>query len=225
MKSSGRNEPRSRDHEIPLPSASHIAYEVRRLSRASLPSDAAELARYLIGKTVVRKIGRSRMSGRIVETEAYPPGDRSGHAYRGRTARNQSLFLGRGFAYVYFIYGTSFMLNVSAEDPGIGAGVLLRAIEPLEGINVMKRLRNTDKLLDLARGPGRLATALQIDERLDGVDLCASGRLWLGTAVRETARIGTTVRIGITREVHRPLRFFEVGSPFVSGPRHKLRSR
>jgi DNA-3-methyladenine glycosylase len=183
-----------------------------------LPSDTAELAQYLIGKTIVRKIGRSRISGRIVETEAYPPGDSSGHAYRGRTPRNQSLFLHRGFAYVYFIYGTSYCLNVSSVEPGIGAGVLLRAIEPLEGINLMKRFRKTDKLRDLARGPGRLAAALQIDRRLDGVDLCAYGPLWLGTALRESAQVGVTVRIGITREVHRPLRFFEVGSQFVSGP-------
>jgi len=207
-----------------LQTAIHLAHEVQRLSRASLPRDTAELARYLIGKTLVRKVGRNTMSGRIVETEAYPPGDASGHAYRGRTARNQSLFLHRGLAYVYFIYGTSYMLNVTSEAPGIGAGVLLRAIEPLEGINLMKRLRKTDKLRDLARGPGRLAAALQIDRRLDGIDLCASGPLWLGTAVRETPHIGATLRIGITREVHRPLRFFEVGSPFVSGPLHQLRS-
>jgi len=116
------------------------------------------------------------------------------------------------------------MLNVSAEEPGVGAGVLLRAIEPLEGINQMERLRKTHKLRDLARGPGRLATALQIDRRLDGVDLCAEGPLWLGAAVRETARIRTTVRIGITREMRRPLRFFEGGNPFVSGPVNKIRS-
>ena len=199
-----------------MQNASPVAHEVQRLSRASLPSDTAELARYLIGKTIVRKIGRNRLSGRIVETEAYPPGDRSGHAYRGRTPRNQTLFLERGFAYVYFIYGTSYMLNVSSEEHGVGAGVLLRAIEPLEGINLMKRLRKTDKLRDLARGPGRLAAALQIDKRLDGVDLCADGPLWLGTAVREAARVCTTLRVGITHEVHRPLRFFEAGSPFVS---------
>ena len=125
---------------------------------------------------------------------------------------------------MYFIYGTSYMLNVTAEEPEVGAGVLLRAIEPLEGIDLMKRIRKTDKLRDLARGPGRLASALQIDKRLDGVDLCASGPLWLGTAVRKTAHIGTTVRIGITHEVDRPLRFFEVGSPFVSGPVNLIRS-
>lgn len=119
---------------------------------------------------------------------------------------------------MYFVYGTSYMLNVTAEEPGVGAGVLLRAIEPLEGISLMKRLRKTDKVTDLARGPGRLAAALEIDQRLDGVDLCAKGPLWLGTTVRETAHIGKTVRIGITREVSRLLRFFEAGSPFVSGP-------
>jgi DNA-3-methyladenine glycosylase len=205
--------------------ASPLAQKVQRLSRVSLPSDTAELARYLIGKTIVRKIGRSRLSGRIVETEAYPPGDRSGHAYRGRTPTTQTLFLERGFAYVYFIYGTSYMLNVSSEERGVGAGVLLRAIEPLEGINLMKQLRKTDRLTDLARGPGRLAAALQIDKRLDGVDLCADGPLWLGTAVRVTGHVRTTVRIGITREVRRRLRFFEVGSPFVSRPLRGKRSR
>jgi DNA-3-methyladenine glycosylase len=210
---------------LQLRTASHLAHEVRRLSRASLPSDTAKLAQYLIGKTIVRKIGRSKISGRIVETEAYPPGDRSGHAYVGRTPRNEFLFLGRGFAYVYFIYGTSYMLNVTAEEPGIGAGVLLRAIGPVEGINVMERLRKTDKLRDLARGPGRLAAALDIDERLNGVDLCADGPLWVGTALRGTGHISTAVRIGITREVDRPLRFFEAGSPFVSGPVNELRSR
>jgi DNA-3-methyladenine glycosylase len=200
-----------------------VTHDVRRLSRASLPVDTAELARYLIGKTIVRKVGRSRIAGRIVETEAYPPGDSSGHGYRGPTPRNQSLFLGRGLAYVYFIYGTSYMLNVTAEAPGVGAGVLLRALEPLEGINFMEQSRKTDRVIDLARGPGRLAAALQIDRRLDGVDLCAEGPLWLGTGVRRTARVETSVRIGITREVDRLLRFFEAGNPFVSGPRAHLK--
>ena len=199
--------------------ARHLAYDVRRLSRATLPAGTAELARYLIGKTIVRNVGRNSMSGRIVETEAYPPGDSSGHAYRGQTARNRSLFLGAGFAYVYFIYGTSFMLNMTAEQPGVGAGVLLRALEPLEGIELMQRNRKTDKLIDLARGPGRLAAALQVDECLDGLDLCTEGPLWLGTPVQKSARIGKSVRIGITREVGRLLRFFEVGNPVVSGPK------
>ena len=198
---------------------SHVEHDVRPLSRARLPVDTTELARFLIGKTIVRKVGRSRISGRIVETEAYPPGDSSGHGFRGETARNHSLFLGSGFAYVYFIYGVSYMLNVSAEKPGVGAGVLFRALEPLEGIRLMEQHRKTDELMDLARGPGRLAVALQIDRGLDGIDLCVDGPLWLGTAVRKTGHIGTSVRIGITREAGRLLRFFEVGNPFVSGPK------
>lgn len=202
--------------------ASHPIYDVRRLSRASLPKNTAELASFLIGKTIVRQIGRKRISGRIVETEAYPPGDQSGHGYRGRTASNASLFLGRGHAYVYFIYGTSYMLNVSSEEPGVGAGVLLRAIEPLEGIDLMKRFRKSEKLRNLARGPGRLAAALEIDKRMDGVDLCAEGPLWLGSAVRKAGQIRTAVRIGITREVKRSLRFLELGNRFVSGPAREI---
>jgi DNA-3-methyladenine glycosylase len=219
MRSSSRSLTRQKHSGGELHTAAHAAHDFRRLSRTSLPVDTAELARYLIGKTIVRKMGRNRISGRIVETEAYPPGDSSGHAYRGQTARNHSLFLGRGFAYVYFIYGTSYMLNVTAEEPGIGSGVLLRALEPLEGIEQMERYRKTNKLMDLARGPGRLATALQIDQRLDGVDLCADGPLWLGTSVGNTALVGASVRIGISREVGRLLRFFEIGNPFISGPR------
>jgi DNA-3-methyladenine glycosylase len=190
---------------------------MRRLRRSELPADTIALARYLIGKTLVRETSRGRISGRIVETEAYPPGDASGHAFRGETPGNHSLFLARGRAYVFFTYGSSFMMNVSSECPGVGAGVLLRALEPLEGIALMQRHRGTTELLDLARGPGRLAAALQIDKRLDGVDLCAPGRLWLGTAVRPSGRIGTSVRIGITREVHRKRRFYERGNPYVSG--------
>lgn len=201
-----------------MQSASQLSRGVRRLPRASLPTRTAELARYLIGKTVVREAERGRISGRIVETEAYPPGDSSGRAYRGQTASNRSLFLGTGFAHVYFIYGTSYMLNVTSEEPGVGAGVLLRALEPLEGIELMERFRGTDKLRDLARGPGRLAAALDVGPSLDGVDLCADGPLWLGSAIRKVAQINTSVRIGITRGVDRPLRFFEAGSRFVSGP-------
>jgi DNA-3-methyladenine glycosylase len=201
----------------------NVRQDIRRLSRADLPVDTAALARYLIGKTIVRTVGKSRLSGRIVETEAYPPGDSSGHAYRGQTASNKSLFLGRGFAYVYFTYGMHFMLNVTAEEPGVGAGVLVRALEPLEGIRLMERRRKTDKLIDLARGPGRLAVALQIDKRLDGVDLCADGPIWLGTGVGAPAAIGISERIGITREVGRMLRFFEFGNPFVSGSRAHLK--
>src|SRR5688572_27653524 len=125
------------------------------------------------------------MSGRIVETEAYVVGDASGHAFRGKTARNASLFLERGHAYVYFIYGCWFSLNVSAGRSGTGTGVLLRALEPLEGVALMARHRAGARPQDLARGPGRLATALDITRALDGRDLCGGpGALWLGDPVK-----------------------------------------
>jgi DNA-3-methyladenine glycosylase len=193
--------------------------QVRRLKRRDLPADPAALARYLIGKIVVRELAEGVLSGRIVETEAYLVGDAACHAFRGPTPRNRSLFLERGHAYVYIAYGTSFMLNVSGERPGIGAGVLIRAIEPLWGIELMQRHRGTTRLLDLARGPGRLAAALRIDMRLDGVDLCSAGPLWLGGDGWPAGEIGRSVRIGITRDAERVLRFYLRGNPFVSGPK------
>jgi len=192
-------------------------HRIRGLRRAELPVSTAELARYLIGKTLVRDTPGGRISGRIVETEAYPPGDSSGHAFRGETPGNRSLFLERGYSYVYFTYGSAFMMNVTSESRGIGGGVLIRALEPLDGVALMQRWRRTARLLDLARGPGRLAAAMGIDKRLDGLNLCAKGPLWLGAAVRPTGAIGTSIRIGITREVNRERRFFERANPFVSG--------
>ena len=192
---------------------------IRRLRRAELPTDTSDLARYLIGKTLVHDLPHVRLSGRIVETEAYPVGDAAGHAFGGLTPSRRSLFLPHGHAYVYFTYGSCFMMNVSSEMSGIGAGVLVRALEPLEGMHFMQRRRRTTHLLDLARGPGRLAQAMDIDKRRDGLNLCAGGKLWLGAAVRLAGPIGATIRIGITRDVHRLYRFYERGSPFVSGPK------
>ena len=189
------------------------------LTRAKLPVDTASLARFLIGKLVVRALREGFVSGRIVETEAYVVGDAAGHAYRGMTPRNRTLFLERGHAYVYLAYGTSYMLNVSSETPGTGAGVLIRAIEPLEGIEIMQRNRGITRVRDLARGPGKLAQALRIDRRLDGLDLCRKGPLWLARDDHEPGEIGQSVRIGITRDAHRPLRFYLSDNPFVSGPR------
>jgi DNA-3-methyladenine glycosylase len=200
---------------------------IRRLRRAELPTPTVELARFLIGRIVVRELRDVQLAGRIVETEAYPPRDPAAHHYRGPTPRNQSMYLQRGHAYVYFTYGNHFMLNVTAETPGVGGGVLIRALEPLEGIAEMERQRGTNHLLDLTRGPGRLAEALRIDRSVDGVDLCSPGPLWLGeiTSPRDRAsvklgierRMGVSRRVGITRAARRLLRFYERGSRFVSG--------
>jgi DNA-3-methyladenine glycosylase len=204
---------------------------IRRLDRAELPEPTIALTRFLIGKIVVHDLPKGRLSGRIVEAEAYPPGDPAGHHFRGPTPRIRSMYMAPGHAYVFFNYGTHFMLNVSSEPEGTAGGILIRALEPLEGIALMQRNRKTKELLDLTRGPGRLAAAFQIDRRDDGVDLCAPGKLWLGELVKESAtrdsflperKIGTTVRIGITHAADHPLRFYEIGSPFVSGPKRLL---
>jgi len=210
---------------LPAQSPTEMPISIRRLRRSELPADTVALARFLIGKIIVRELRGIRLSGRIVETEAYPQRDPAAHHFRGPTPRNRSMFLRRGHAYVYFSYGNHFMLNVSAEIPGIGGGVLIRALEPLEGSEKMEHHRKTTRLLDLARGPGRLASALQIDRSLDGTDLCAPGPLWLAATNARTLaprgasliRVGKSPRIGITRAAHRLLRFYERGSPFVSG--------
>jgi len=191
----------------------------RPLARSALPTDTAALVRHLIGKLVVRELPEGVASGRIVEAEAYLVGDAASHAYRGMTPRNRSLFLEPGHAYVYVAYGVSNMLNVSSEPPGVGAGVLIRALEPLEGIPIMQRNRGVERLRDLARGPGRLTAALRIDRSLDGRDLCRQGPLWLGADDHVPGEIGLSTRIGISRDADRLLRFYMRGSPFVSGPR------
>lgn len=193
---------------------------LRRLRRAELPADTVALSRYLIGKIVVHDHPRGRLSGRIVETEAYPLGDAASHAYRGKTARNAMMYMRRGHAYVYFTYGNHFMLNVTSEGPDIGAALLIRALEPLEGIELMEQFRGTETLTDLTRGPGRLAEALDIDFRYNGADLCAPGPLWLADG--KAGEIGESIRIGITKDADKVLRFYERGSLFVSGSR-KLR--
>jgi DNA-3-methyladenine glycosylase len=120
---------------------------------------------------------------------------------------------------VYLAYGTSFMLNVSSETPGVGAGVLIRAIEPADGITIMERNRGTGRLRDLTRGPGRLCQALAIDRSLDGIDLCRKGPLWLASDGHAAKEIERGKRIGITRAAAAALRFYVPGNPYVSGPR------
>ena len=194
------------------------------IARLDLPVETTSLARFLVGKLLVRELPEGAAIGRIVETEAYVIGDAAGHAYRGMTPRNRALFLEPGHAYVYLAYGLSWMLNVSSEAKGVGAGVLIRALEPLEGIAIMENNRGTERLRDLTRGPGRLAQALRIDRSLDGVDLCREGPLWLARDSHDPGeiakgKVGESVRIGISRDADRVLRFYLRGSPFVSGAR------
>jgi DNA-3-methyladenine glycosylase len=193
--------------------------DLRALRRDELPADTVALARFLLGTIVVRDGLGQRLAGRIVETEAYPPGDPASHAFRRRTTRNAAMFLPLGHAYIYVAYGTALMLNVASETEAVGAAVLVRALHPLAGLPQMATHRGLERLRDLTRGPGRLAQAMRIDRTLDGIDLMAgAGPLWLGTDGGMPEQIGTTVRIGITKAADRPLRFIVPGDPFVSGP-------
>jgi DNA-3-methyladenine glycosylase len=179
------------------------------------------LARALIGTTLVRRLPSGELlTGRIVETEAYTPSDPSSHAYRGLTARNASMFKRHLHAYVYFIYGTAFCLNITSEEVDVGAAVLIRAVEPLTGIDIMRAHRGfTTADRDLARGPGRLCRAFAIDRALDGADLETSVEFWLAAAPEPVAEIGESTRIGLTKATELPHRFYARGSRFLSGPR------
>jgi DNA-3-methyladenine glycosylase len=193
------------------------------LPRHTVPRDTVALARFLLGKVVVRQFRGALAAGRIVETEAYLQHDPACHGFRGITERNRSLFLDHGHAYVYLCYGTSYLLNVSSETDGIGTGVLLRALEPIHGIEHMLRWRGTavpqGRLSDLARGPGRLTAALRVDRRHDGLDLFEPGQLWIGSDGHTVDTIGVSVRIGITKAAEEKLRFYVAGSGHLSGKR------
>jgi len=202
-----------------LPDGATRSPRLRRLRLGELPEDTEALARFLVGASLVSESPDGRTAARIVETEAYLPGDAACHAFRGETARNATLFRRRGLAYVYFIYGNHFCVNVTSEREGVGAGVLLRAGEPFTGLALMQARRPRATPRDLCRGPGRLASALGITRADDGIDLCAPGRLWLAAPVQPAEPPGESVRIGLTKETGRILRFFERGSPLVSGPR------
>lgn len=184
-----------------------------------MPAGTVALARYLLGKVLVRDISGAVAVGRIVETEAYLQHDPACHAFRGMTPRNRSLFLEFGHAYVYLCYGTSYLLNVSSEAGGIGAGVLLRALEPLHGIDHMQQNSKQIKLIDLARGPGRLTAALRVDRRHDGLNLFAAEQLWIGSDGHDAGPIRESVRIGISKAADLRLRYFVAESRYVSGPR------
>jgi len=188
-----------------------------RISRRALPVETIAMARYLIGKHLVHRSAAGRIAGRIVETEAYPPGDPTGYARPGLTTSNAPLFEARGHAYVRMLYGTCYNINVAAEAEGVGAGVLIRALEPLEGLALMRRNYPTVKEAALTRGPGRLCRALGIGPELSGTDLCTSDRLWLERGGARP-RIQVSTRIGLSRDQHRRRRFLERGSRFVSVP-------
>jgi len=180
------------------------------------------VARRLIGASLFRRVSTGAIvGGRIVETEAYLPlVDPASHGYRGPTKRNVSMFGRPGRAYVYFIYGNYYCLNVTTEPVGIGAAVLIRALEPMTGIDAMRRRRPNVPDHKLASGPGNLCRSLDVDRSCDGADLVTDDRIWIEPQTLthgDTPHIIASSRIGLRNAATWPLRFYDENSPSISG--------
>lgn len=208
-----------------MPRSSHQLYRFR-----SFDADPVTVARRLLGCRLVRVLDGLRLSGIIVETEAYLGArDRAAHTFGGRrTPRNEAMYLPGGHAYVYFTYGMHHCLNVVCGMRDEGVAVLLRALEPIEGMEEMARRRRVDRPTALCSGPAKLCQALGIDLTLNGEDLRVSDRLFIEepTASWETPvtprRIARSPRIGVDYAgvwARKPLRFYLRGNPHVSSVR------
>jgi DNA-3-methyladenine glycosylase len=190
----------------------------RILRRPFYRRNTVRVAKELLGKVLVRKLGGIRLEGIIVETEAYRGhDDAASHAYRGPTQRNRAMFGEPGHAYVYFTYGMHYCLNVTTEPVGQAGAVLLRALQPVNGIAEMKRRRRTEHIMDISNGPAKLTQAFDVTKALNGNDLTSGKRLYIAEpSQRERARISVTTRIGIKASAEKLWRFSIKDNPFVS---------
>jgi len=190
-----------------------------KLQRPFYEQTTVAVARQLIGKYLVCHHPEGTTTGRIVETEAYVgPDDRACHASRGRTQRTEVMFGPAGHAYVYFIYGFHYMLNIVTEPAGRPAAVLIRAVQPVAGIPLMLRRRRSDRVRNLANGPGKLCEAFKINRAFNGIDMCGD-LLYVEDRGEPAPKILARPRIGVDyagRWRHKPWRFLLRGSEFVS---------
>jgi DNA-3-methyladenine glycosylase len=193
------------------------------LSRSFFTPSAAVVAPRLLGHILVRQTFEGPMAAIIVETEAYIVDDPACHGYSGESPRNRSMYGPPGHAYVYFIYGVYWCVNAVCRAKGIAEAVLIRAVEPIIGVELMRKHRPVAHDKQLTNGPGKLCTALGIDRALDGTDLCdAQSPLWIGrnpehkNLLLDKGPMITTTRIGITKAAQLPLRFYLQGSAWIS---------
>lgn|SRR5579884_77770 len=208
------------DRASPLALSAHSLRLGKILPRGFYERPVEQVARDLLGNFLVHKIGNTTLAGKIVETEAYlGVNDRAAHAWRGVTDRTRVLFGPPGHAYVYFIYGMYECLNLVAEPEGRAGCVLIRAVEPVLGIDEMRRRRpGARRLEDLASGPGKLTLAMGITRKHNGTDVTRGPLVVRAPAIREAFRIAAGPRVGITHNADWPLRFYIEGSPYVSRP-------
>jgi len=199
-------------------SPSHDSVLSIPLQRSFYERDTVIVARELLGKILVRRIGAATLEGVIVEVEAYRGyDDPASHAYRGQTVRNLVMFGESGHAYVYFTYGMHYCLNVTTEPAGQPGAVLIRALEPAKGIKRMIKERGTKRIRELTNGPARLTQAFVVTKALNGHDLTIGKKLFIRESnIPEPVEIESSARIGIRAGLERPWRFFIRGNPFVS---------
>lgn len=180
---------------------------MEKLDREFYRRDTIEAARVLLGKVIVRRTPEGVMSGRIVETEAYGFGDPASHSTRGRTPRTEVMFGEPGNAYIYFIHGLHHCMNIVSHPDDLPGGVLIRALEPLDGIELMKRNRSMDSVAQLCSGPGKLTQAMRIDASLKGEDLLGD-RLYVTDDGTDVGEIVARPRIGVRHAADLLLRFY-----------------
>jgi DNA-3-methyladenine glycosylase len=197
-----------------------VALTSPRLKRAFSSRDPVIVARDLLGRFLFYRTAEGVLAGRIVETEAYTgEADAASHAFRGRTARNAVMFGAAGHAYVYFTYGMHYCLNVTADAPGVAGAVLLRALEPLAGMEIMRQRGDHGPQVRLLSGPGKIGRGFGLDLKDNGRDF-TRGPLGLANGTRvPDHEVAVTRRIGISRAVDSPYRFAVLGSRSVSGRR------
>lgn len=187
-----------------------------KISRSFYAHPAAEVARDLLGKVVAREVGGEVVRGRVVETEAYcGETDPGSHAYRGLTQRTAVMFGPPGYLYVYFTYGMHYCMNVVTDSPDTAGAVLIRALEPIDGIDIMVRRRGKKNRVNLCNGPAKLCQALAISRAQNGADL-EGCEIWTEWSGPPTEPIAVSSRVGLSAGRDLPMRFFLAGNPFVS---------
>ena len=191
----------------------------RPLSRSFYARPSLVVARDLLGRLLVRKLPDVTLVGRIVECEAYREDDPASHSYRGVTGRTEVMFGRAGRLYVYFTYGMHYCMNVVTGAEGEGSAVLLRAVEPLEGLDLMRERRGVADARSLCRGPARLTQAYGVGRADNGIDLVEGTDVFVGAGRPiPDGSVGVSPRVGIRTATELPWRFFEAGNPFVSRP-------